>query len=311
MAIKDTGALFDAVLMDVQMPIMDGYEATHRARSQLGLRTLPIIALTAGALSEERRRAEAAGMDAFLTKPLDPALLIRTVHAQVTRARGTPVIPTIAKPPSQAEPSTDWPEIEGIHTEGAKRLMMGDAGLFANLLQRFTRDYDGVIPSLAESEGTEQREALTARVHKLRGSSGMLGVTRVHAIASQLETALREGAPEVGDMIASLNEALQQVIAAAGTAFPTPAAHPKAPRPAGAAEPAPVALPASTLQAIEALRHLLEQQDLAAIQNFDALAPDLLDLMGAQMLAPLSQAVHALDFASAARMLSDFFPKTS
>ena len=311
MANKDTGALFDAVLMDVQMPIMDGYEATHRARSQLGLRTLPIIALTAGALSEERRRAEAAGMDAFLTKPLDPALLIRTVHAQVTRARGTPVIPTIAKPPSQAEPSTDWPEIEGIHTEGAKRLMMGDAGLFANLLQRFTRDYDGVIPSLAESEGTEQREALTARVHKLRGSSGMLGVTRVHAIASQLETALREGAPEVGDMIASLNEALQQVIAAAGTAFPTPAAHPKAPRPAGAAEPAPVALPASTLQAIEALRHLLEQQDLAAIQNFDALAPDLLDLMGAQMLAPLSQAVHALDFASAARMLSDFFPKTS
>ncbi|MBU0827717.1 MAG: Hpt domain-containing protein [Gammaproteobacteria bacterium] len=250
-------------------------------------------------------------MDAFLTKPLDPALLIRTVHAQVTRARGAPVIPSIAKPPSHAEPSTDWPEIEGIHTEGAKRLMMGDVGLLANLLQRFARDYDGGIPSLAESEGIEQRDALTARVHKLRGSSGMLGATRVHAIASQLEAALRGGAPEAGDMITALNEALQQVIAAAAATFPSAAPRPTAPRPASAAAPAPVALPASTLQAIEALRHLLEQQDLAAIQNFENLAPDLLALMGAQMLAPLSQAVHALDFASAARMLSDFFPKAS
>jgi CheY-like chemotaxis protein len=73
------GADFDAVLMDIQMPVMDGYEATRRIRADLGLTALPILALTAGALSEERRKAEAAGMNEFLTKPLDPLVLVRTL----------------------------------------------------------------------------------------------------------------------------------------------------------------------------------------------------------------------------------------
>jgi PAS domain S-box-containing protein len=75
----------DAVLMDVQMPVMDGYEATMRIRSELGLRALPVLALTAGALSEERRKAGEAGMDEFLTKPLDPVSLVRTLRAVVAR----------------------------------------------------------------------------------------------------------------------------------------------------------------------------------------------------------------------------------
>ncbi len=76
---------FDVVLMDVQMPIMDGYEATRRIRADLGLRDLPIIALTAGALSSERQRASAVGMDGFIIKPFGAATLVSSVmhHAQV------------------------------------------------------------------------------------------------------------------------------------------------------------------------------------------------------------------------------------
>ena len=77
---------FDAVLMDVQMPVMDGYEATRRIRGELGLHHLPVLALTAGALSEEQRSAKAAGMDAFLTKPLDPTSLVDTLR-RVVEAR--------------------------------------------------------------------------------------------------------------------------------------------------------------------------------------------------------------------------------
>src|SRR5690606_11950387 len=75
---QDSG--FDAVLLDVQMPVMDGYEAARRIRDDLQLSDLPVLALTAGALSEERRKAEAAGMDEFLTKPLDPVVLVRTLR---------------------------------------------------------------------------------------------------------------------------------------------------------------------------------------------------------------------------------------
>ncbi len=73
--------------MDVQMPIMDGYEATRRIRADLGLLDLPVIALTAGALSSERQRATAVGMTDFLIKPFDPAALISSVMRHTVDAR--------------------------------------------------------------------------------------------------------------------------------------------------------------------------------------------------------------------------------
>ena len=78
---------FDVVLMDVQMPILDGYEATRRIRCDLGLSDLPIIALTAGALSSERQRAAAAGMDGFLIKPFDAVTLILSVMRHAAGGR--------------------------------------------------------------------------------------------------------------------------------------------------------------------------------------------------------------------------------
>lgn len=314
-AMKGSGTSFDAVLMDIQMPVMDGYEATRRARHQLGLIKLPIIALTAGALTEERRRAEAAGMDAFLTKPLDPALLVRTVHAQVTRARGTTAAVALAEPAGYQSTSAHWPDIEGIRAEDAKRLMQGDVGLFTNLLQRFLRDYSDGFPPTTDSANTQEHDALVSRVHKLRGSSGMLGATRLHAIASQLETLLREGdghqaadADETTDaaaLLASLNDALRQLSAAAEAALASDARPPTAPGNVGSAERTANHVSESTLQAVQDLRRLLDRQDLAAIKSFENLAPDLLSLMGPQAMESLSHAVHSLDFAAAACTLSN------
>ncbi len=314
-AMKGSGTSFDAVLMDIQMPVMDGYEATRRARQQLGLIKLPIIALTAGALTEERRRAEAAGMDAFLTKPLDPALLVRTVHAQVTRARGTTAAVALAEPAGYQSTSVHWPDIEGIRAEDAKRLMQGDVGLFTNLLQRFLRDYSDGFPPTTDSANTQEHDALVSRVHKLRGSSGMLGATRLHAIASQLETLLREGdghqaadADETTDaaaLLASLNDALRQLSAAAEVALASDARPPTAPGNVGSAERTTNHVSESTLQAVQDLRRLLDRQDLAAIESFENLAPDLLSLMGPQAMESLSHAVHSLDFAAAACTLSN------
>jgi signal transduction histidine kinase/ActR/RegA family two-component response regulator len=76
---------FDAVLMDVQMPIMDGCEATQAIRSELGLTRLPIVAVTAGALVEERERALAAGMTDFVTKPLSPSALVKIICTHVAQ----------------------------------------------------------------------------------------------------------------------------------------------------------------------------------------------------------------------------------
>ncbi|MBC8086573.1 MAG: PAS domain S-box protein [Phycisphaerae bacterium] len=86
--IGEAACSFDAVLMDVQMPAMDGNEVTRRIRGELRLTQLPIIALTAGALVAERQRTIDAGMNDFLSKPLDPQRLVRTVRRNVERVRG-------------------------------------------------------------------------------------------------------------------------------------------------------------------------------------------------------------------------------
>ena len=76
---------FDVVLMDVQMPVLDGHDATRRIRRELGLTDLPIIALTAGALSSERQRAADAGMDYFILKPFSAEALVRSILRHVKR----------------------------------------------------------------------------------------------------------------------------------------------------------------------------------------------------------------------------------
>jgi PAS domain S-box-containing protein len=88
--LRDRPDAFDAVLMDVQMPGMDGNEATSRIRGELGLNELPVIALTAGALVAERQRAFDAGMSDFISKPLDPDSLVRLVRRHVDERRGPP-----------------------------------------------------------------------------------------------------------------------------------------------------------------------------------------------------------------------------
>src|SRR6202008_3155508 len=79
---------FDAVLMDVQMPVLDGLAATRRIRTELGLHKLPILALTAGALLSERQRALDAGMNGFVSKPFDPAGLVLLLRQHVEQDRG-------------------------------------------------------------------------------------------------------------------------------------------------------------------------------------------------------------------------------
>ena len=307
-AMKDTGAHFDAVLMDVQMPVMDGYEATRRARAQLGLTDLPIIALTAGALDEERRRANAAGMDAFLTKPLDPALLVRTVHAQVTRVRGTYLNTDLPQPTGSAAAGVDWPDIDGISSPDAQRLMHGDVDLFRTLLQRLVRDYGQSTFVLTDSASADERNALMARVHKLRGSSGMLAAHRLHAMATELEAAVRDGATDVQALMGSMNDALRQLTAAVETAFATGIGQHRGAQASMATAQSAGQVPAATLRAIRALQQLLDQQDLAAIQSFDSLGADLRAVLGPQAMETLSDAVHSLDFATAARALSAALP---
>lgn len=289
---------YDAVLMDVQMPEMDGYEATRLIRSELGLSTLPVLALTAGALGEERRRAEAAGMNDFLTKPLDPQLLVRAVRQAVETARGQPL--QLIRDSKTAEPPAGWPEIAGIDSHDAARRIGHDAVLYLRMLERFISEYSSVpFASSERDDPSVDRDALTARLHKLRGSSGLLGMNDLHRISGELETALRAGA-DISTVNPSLVELDQALLRLENAARPVIVAHQH-----GDSRLTDCAAATSVLAEPELMQlvSLLRQQDFSAGERFHELAPSLTARWGSAHFAQVRQAVDELDFSKAVQLI--------
>jgi len=181
---------FDVVLMDVQMPIMDGYEATRRIRADLGMVDLPIIALTAGALLSERQRGTAVGMDDFIIKPFDAATLISSVMHHTASVR-VAVRPSC----SELEPrkaAVAWPEIEGIDTQNARSRWCDDLALFRSMLETCLDEFSDIaLPSSRSSPSELATQAV--RLHKLRGGACMLGAKTTYDLAAQAEAACVAG----------------------------------------------------------------------------------------------------------------------
>jgi hypothetical protein len=120
------GPAVDLVLMDMQMPELDGDAATRCIRGELGLAKLPVLALTAGALKAEQQRALDAGMNEFITKPLNPMALIRAVRQHVERVSGC-AVPLVPRQEGGARPVLPaWPHIEGIDGREVAQRLSGD-----------------------------------------------------------------------------------------------------------------------------------------------------------------------------------------
>jgi len=209
--LRESPHQFDVVLMDVQMPVLDGHQATRRIRTELGLVDLPIIALTAGALSSERQRALAAGMDDFIVKPFDSRTLAQSIlrHTRVSGA-GSP-----AKTPTRERASVpqqeSWPIVAGIDAQAARPRLCGDVTLFQSSLDRLLEQYRD-ITDLDAATHTDALELLGARMHKLSGIASTLGATRIQEIAVAALRACNLGdAEQVNDLISALSTELRRL----------------------------------------------------------------------------------------------------
>jgi CheY-like chemotaxis protein len=186
---------FDVVFMDVQMPVVDGYEATRRIRRDLGLVDLPIIAVTASALSSERQRAKAAGMNDFICKPFDGQSLGRSVlrHVRAPRTPRAPhPAPKVAVASATSASAAPWPEIQGIDTLDASARWCGDATLFLKMLGRLFEEFDQ-MGMRTEFGDDAVRTLFIRRMHKLRGGACMLGAKAAYALAGEVEEACIKG----------------------------------------------------------------------------------------------------------------------
>jgi PAS domain S-box-containing protein len=313
---------FDAVLMDIQMPEMDGYEATRRVRGELGLAQLPIVAVTAGALVEDRWRAMAAGMDGFLSKPLDPALLINTVRQWVERYRGQAIVlrPHANKrdrdrgaeggsePMSARAAPRPWPTIEGIDISDVRRRLGGELELFTTLLSHLFDEFGWLADESAAQQALHNdRGALMARVHKLRGAAGMLGARQLHQQAGEVELELQaehddsEGMAGPHRAVARLSQLAHTLGHLMHTAKP---ALQSLQRPIGGAVQASASGDQEGHRALlYSVLPLLKAQDLAALDQMAHIEAAVLALGGESLLACVQQAMQGLDFAGVAAAL--------
>ena len=285
----------DVVLMDVQMPVLDGHDATRRIRLELKLADLPIIALTAGALSSERQRADAAGMNDYVVKPFNPQALVYSILHQV-KPVNVPAQQSLNRMSStQVQAPMPWPEIEGIDSNDARERLSDDFSLFRSVLKRLLDEFSDVaIPMGAKDSGALANHA--GRMHKLRGSAGLLGATAIHELAGEAEAACVAGevksAAHLAKRIAIQLQGLRRSAAIAFKAAQAPA-EAAAPPSDGELEP----------QAIVDFVNLLREQSLSAVDRFSFISPSLLRLLGMDLFDLVGSCIDNLQFSDAADAL--------
>ncbi|WP_457422475.1 response regulator [Roseateles sp. P5_E7] len=272
---------FDAVLMDVQMPVMDGTTATRLIRRQLGL-TLPVIAMTAGALETERQACLDAGMDEHIGKPFDPD----TVVAVLRRRCGAAPVPDRDAPVQLPAGLLDDAGRAGIALAEALARMSGRIELFERTLHALHEQDRKLAQDLAAGGPAAARG-----LHGYRGLAAMLGAPQLAALAAEGErAATHEDRPDAmldADWQRRFLERRTADLAALDRLAADLSAHPPLP-----ATPAP---PGSLGERLDALAELLAGSDLEALDAHEALRAQL----PPQADAPLHEAMSSLDFGTA------------
>ncbi|MFA7415709.1 MAG: response regulator, partial [Rhizobium sp.] len=185
-------AEYDIVLMDMQMPVMDGVTATQEIRKEMRFKDLPVVAMTANAMQDDRDRCMAAGMDDHVAKPIEPEDLWKALLKWIRPRRSMAGAEGI-RPPL---PDADLPYgIDGLDTVAGLRRVLGKKPLYLSMLRKFVAGQKSATTEIlnaldAGDWGTAERLA-----HTLKGVSGTISATALQQMGGHLERSIRERLP--------------------------------------------------------------------------------------------------------------------
>ncbi|MDQ2987554.1 MAG: response regulator, partial [Pseudomonadota bacterium] len=279
---------FALVLLDIQMPVMDGFQAIALIRGELGL-DLPVLAMTAGVMEHERERCIAAGMNGFIAKPLDGEQLLEEIARHLPQAEASPA----ALPPEAIAGDADGVfDVSSLVNEADAD--DGNARIMATLIGALVDAGSGELDQLADAWREDRLPAAARTLHGLRGSIGSLGARRFAAAALALERALHatpDDYSQLDRLLLSAREELGATLRAAAAWL-------------ALRQQPPDGAPAVAVAELSDLGHLLGERNLAACELFARIEPGLAPLVGAEVAQQLRLAMRFLDFETAAALLA-------
>jgi CheY-like chemotaxis protein len=291
---------YDCVLMDVQMPQVDGLEATRLIRQRVGSDRLPIIAMTACASDRERQHCLDAGMDDHVGKPFDPPALIGTLNRWVRpRVRTQPVVtPGLERDPrSQIHGLTELPPFD---LTAALSRLSGNERLLRRIIRDFASMYGAggqIIQRLAASADWPQIELFS---HSLKSTAGILGAGKLAAAAERVEKACRdEQLAGIEPLLTALDAELVPAAAAAAMLPPSRDGSLELPD----AQPAATFDPVATASIATDLRQLLERRSMKARKRFVEFRAAVTGQRADAQLEAMAIAVERLDNDEAVRLM--------
>lgn len=212
---------YDIILMDMQMPEMDGLEATRIIRAETASMPIPIVAMTASAMSSDRAQCIEAGMVDFMPKPVEPDLLFRVLLRWVKpRLDASGVVPEVPPAtPAAEDGEIALPAIDGLDQASGLRRVMGKRSRYVAMLRNFASAEAGTAAEIRRAIAAADHQTAQRLAHTLKGLAGNIGASRLQAAARDVEAALRDG-QDATALIDALDPVLAWQVAAIVAALP-------------------------------------------------------------------------------------------